>query len=128
MRSSLKRCLSKPDFLLDFYGIFMASSPEAREKFKDTDLKRQTEVLAETLWVMALAAESAPDSPTWRDLPRLAEKHDRAHLDIRPGLYDLWLDSLIDAVRRHDPVFSAEIEKVWRETLAAGIEYMRSRH
>ena len=128
LRASLKRCLAKPDFLLDFYGIFMASSPEVREKFKDTDLKRQTEVLAETLWVVALAAESAPGSPAWRDLPRLAEKHSRGHLDIRPGLYDQWLDCLVDAGRRHDPLFSREVEKAWRETLAVGIEYMRSRY
>ncbi len=128
MRSSLKRCLSKPDFLLDFYGLFMASSPEAREKFKDTDLKRQTEVLAETLWVMALAAESAPGSPAWGELPRLAAKHSRSQLDIQPHLYDRWLDSLIEAGWRHDPLFSSEIERAWRETLAPGIEYMRSRY
>jgi hypothetical protein len=77
---------------------------------------------------MALAAESAPGSPAWRDLPRLAEEHSRGKRDIRPGLYDQWLDSLIDAARRHDPVFSPEIEKAWRETLLPGIEYMRSRY
>ena len=74
-RASLKRCLAKPEFLLDFYGIFMASSDEVREKFKNTDLKRQTEVLADSLWVMANAAASAKDGVAWVSLPRLAEKH-----------------------------------------------------
>ena len=128
LRASLKRCLAKPDFLLDFYGIFMASSAEVRDKFKDTDIKRQTLVLTESLWAMALAAESAAGSPAWGDLPHLAEMHSRAHLDIRPGLYDQWLDCLIDAAGRHDPLFSAEIETAWRQTLAVGIEYMRSRY
>jgi hemoglobin-like flavoprotein len=128
MRASLKRCLAKPDFLLDFYGFFMAASPEAREKFRGTDLKRQTEVLSETLWVMALAADSEPGSPTWRDMPRLAEKHSRAGLNIGPVLYDQWLDSLVEAVRRHDPLYAPELEQAWRDALAPGIDYMRSRY
>ncbi len=125
-RASLKRCLAKPEFLLDFYGIFMASSEEVREKFKNTDLKRQTQILADSLWVMATVAASAKDSPAWVTLRRLAEKHDRAHLDIRPELYDVWLDALVEAVRRHDPLFTTETESDWRETLAVGIEYLRT--
>ena len=127
-RASLKRCLAKPEFLLDFYGIFMASSDEVREKFKNTDLKRQTEVLADSLWVMANVAASAKGGAAWDSLPRLAEKHDRAHLDIRPELYDVWLNALVETARRHDPLFSAQIESDWRETLAVGIDYLRTRH
>jgi hemoglobin-like flavoprotein len=127
-RASLKRCLAKPEFLLDFYGIFMASSDEVRQKFQNTDLKRQTEILADSLWVMANVAASAKDSAAWDSLPRLAEKHDRAHLDIRPELYDVWLNALVETARRHDPLFTAKIESDWRETLAVGIDYLRTRH
>jgi hypothetical protein len=31
-------------------------------------------------------------------------------------------------VSRHDPEYSREIETAWRETLAVGIEYLRSRY
>ena len=86
--ASLKRCLAKPDFLLNFYGIFMGSSEEVREKFKGTDFERQTRVLAESLWVMAVAAQAPKESPAWGDLPRLAAMHGRYNLDIRPALYD----------------------------------------
>jgi hemoglobin-like flavoprotein len=127
-RASLQRCLSKPDFLLDFYGLFMDSSDEVRAKFKDTDLKRQTEVLANSLWVMAIVAESAHGSPAWAGLPQLAEKHDRSHLDIRPELYDRWLDCLLSAARRHDALFNDAVEGDWRRTLSVGIEYMRKRY
>ena len=127
-RASLKRCLAAPDFLLDFYGLFMASSDEVREKFKDTDFTRQTRVLADSLWVMSVAAQGQAGSPAWGDLPRLARKHSRAHLDIRPGLYDQWLECLLEAARKHDPEFSPELETAWRETLAVGIEYLRSRY
>jgi hypothetical protein len=126
--ASFKRCLTRPDFLLNFYGVFMASSDEVREKFKDTDFKRQTRVLAESLWAMVVVAQGEQGSPAWGDLPRLAARHSRQDLDIRPGLYDGWLDSLLEAARRHDPQFSPEIEDAWRKTLAPGIEYMRSRY
>jgi hemoglobin-like flavoprotein len=126
--ASLKRCLAKPDFLLDFYGIFMASSVEVREKFAKTDFKRQTRVLADSLWVMAVAAQAPKKSPAWGDLPRLATMHNRENLDIRPELYDGWLDCLLQAARNHDPQFSPQVEEAWRSTLAVGIEYLRSKY
>jgi hypothetical protein len=127
-RASLKRCLEHPDFLLDFYGAFMDSSEEVRTKFARTDFKRQTGVLADSLWAMAVAAQGGPGSPARGDLPRLAEKHSREQLDVRPGLYDLWLDCLVATAGRHDPRFSPEVEEAWRSTLAVGIEILRSRY
>ncbi len=127
-RASLKRCLTAPDFLLDFYGLFMGSSDEVRVKFEKTDFKRQTRVLADSLWAMAVAAQGKAGSPAWGDLPRLAELHSRSRLDIRPELYDKWLECLLDAARRHDPSFTPEVETAWRETLAVGIALMRSRY
>jgi hemoglobin-like flavoprotein len=127
-RASLKRCLERPDFLLDFYGTFMNSSEEIRTKFSGTDFKRQTQVLADSLWAMAVAAQGSAGSPAQGNLPRLAEKHNRHNLDIRPGLYDEWLDCLVDTARRHDPSFSPAIEEAWRKTLAVGIEILRSRY
>ena len=62
------------------------------------------------------------------DLPRLAELHSRSQLDIRPELYDQWLDCLVEAAGRHDPSFSPGVERAWRETLAVGIALMRSRY
>jgi len=127
-RASLKRCLAAPDFLLDFYGLFMASSNEVRKKFKHTDFKRQTRVLADSLWAMAVAAQGRTGSPAWGDLPRLAELHSHSQLNVRPELYDHWLDCLVEAASRHDPQFSKETEAAWRETLAVGIALMRSRY
>jgi hemoglobin-like flavoprotein len=126
--ASLKRCLAQPEFLLNFYAIFMDSSKEIRQKFAHTDFKRQTRVLAESLWVISVAAQGPRTSPAWGDLPQIAARHSRNDLDIRPGLYDNWLDCLVEAARKHDVEFSPEIEDAWRKTLAAGIEYMRSKY
>jgi hypothetical protein len=126
--ASLKRCLAQPEFLLDFYAFFMDSSEEVRQKFAHTDFKRQTRVLAESFWVISVAAQGPRTSPAWGDLPRLALRHSRKELDIHPGLYDGWLDCLVEAARKHDGEFSSEIENAWRTTLAVGIEYMRSKY
>jgi hypothetical protein len=126
--ASLKRCLASPEFLLDFYAFFMDSSDEVRAKFAKTDFKVQTRVLADSFWAMSVAAQGPRTSAAWGDLPRLAARHGRSDLDIRPGLYDTWLDCLIQAVRKHDVHFSGEVEAAWRTTLAPGIEYMRAKY
>jgi hemoglobin-like flavoprotein len=128
-RASLKRCLAAPHFLGSFYDDFVASSEEVQEKFRKTDLDRQAKMLADSLYTLAVAAQAKPGTnPAWAEMPRLAARHSRADLDIKPHLYDHWLNCLLDAVRRHDPECSAEVEEAWRKTLSAGIEYMRSRY
>lgn len=126
--ASLKRCLAVAGFLDRFYDAFLDSSDEVRAKFRDTDFRRQTQVLADSLYVLAVAAQGREGSPARGDLPRLAARHSRADLDIRPELYDTWLACLIDTARRHDAGFTPEVEAAWRATLMAGIEYMRARY
>jgi len=126
--ASLKRCLATQDFLHRFYDRFTESSEEVREKFKKTEFPRQTRVLADSLYALAVAVQGASEGPGWRELDRLAERHDRRNLDIRPELYDTWLECLISTARDFDPEMSADVESAWRQTLAVGIERMRSRH
>lgn len=127
-RASLKRCLADQEFLREFYELFMASSPEVREKFKDTEFPRQTRVLADSLYLMAVASESKEDAIAWKELDRLAEHHSRTGLDVRPDLYASWLECLVKAARKSDPEFSSQIEAAWRTSLAPGIEHLRSRY
>jgi hemoglobin-like flavoprotein len=127
-RASLKRCLAAPGFLEAFYERFVASSEEVREKFKNTDLKRQTRMLEDSLYVLAIAPQGEENSPARGSLPRIAARHSRQDLDIRPGLYDLWLACLLETAGRYDPEFTPEIETAWRSTLGWGIEYMRGRY
>lgn len=126
--ASLKRCLAAPGFLPDFYRRFMGSSEEVRRKFEGTDFERQNRVMAESLWVMATAAQGPAGSPARTGLPELAEKHSRRALDVRPEMYDAWLACLVEAASLHDPEFSAETDAAWRRTLGVGIEVMRSRY
>ena len=126
--ASFNRCRAAAGFLEDFYRRFIASSEEIRAKFAGTNMKRQVQMLEDSLYVVAVAIQGEEGSLARGDLPRIAARHSRKDLDIRPGLYDLWLECLIEAVRTHDPQFSGEVEAAWRETLAVGIDYMRARY
>lgn len=124
-RASLHRCLAQPGFMKDFYDRFIGASDEIRDKFRNTDFERQNRVVADSLFLMATAAQSAPEAIAWREMKHLARRH--KELGIVPWMYDSWLDCLLEAMRAHDPQTSPEIEAAWRETLQPGIEFMRSR-
>jgi hemoglobin-like flavoprotein len=126
--ASLKRCLAVPVFMDDFYGRFVGSSAEVREKFKNTDMKRQAQMVADSLYVVANAVQSEEGSLAWRELPRIAARHSRAERDVPPALYDVWISCLLDTVRAHDPQFGPEVERAWREVLNFGADYMRQRY
>ena len=127
-RSSFYRCLDGSHFMKRFYDRFVGSSEEVREAFRHTDMDRQYKMLADSLYVLATAMAGGPESPARDALAGIAARHGSQGLGIRPALYDLWLSALLETVAEHDPEYSPEVERVWRETLGAGIEYMRSHH
>ena len=126
--ASLGRCRATAGFLDAFYQRFVASSDEVRAKFAKTDMMRQVRVMEDTLFVVANAVQGEEGSPARSDLPRIAERHSRRDLDIRPELYDLFLECLIVTVRTHDPKFTPEVEAAWREVMGFSIDYMRKRY
>ena len=97
--ASFNRCRAAAGFLEDFYRRFIASSEEIRAKFAGTNMNRQVQMLEDSLYVVAVAIQGEEGSLARGDLPRIAARHSRKDLDIRPGLYDLWLECLIEAVR-----------------------------
>jgi hemoglobin-like flavoprotein len=126
--ASFNRCRAAAGFLEAFYERFVGSSEEIRAKFAGTDMKRQVRMLEDSLFVVAVAVQGEEGSLARSELPRIAARHSRKDLDIRPALYDLWLECLIETVRTHDPQFSPEVEAAWRGTLAFGVDYMRARY
>ena len=126
--ASLKRCLATPAFLESFYERFVGSSEEVREKFRNTDMKHQARVLEDSLYVVANAVLGEENSLARGALPAVAERHSRRDLDIPPGLFDLWIECLVETARAHDPQFAPAVEVAWRETLTFGADNMRQRY
>jgi hemoglobin-like flavoprotein len=126
--ASMKRCLAAPGFLDTFYERFIGSSDEVREKFRGVDMKRQVRMLEDSLYVVAVAVQGEVGSLARNDLPRIAERHSSRDLGIRPELYDLWAQRLIETASAHDPLWADDVAAAWRDTLAFGVEYMRQRY
>lgn len=127
--ASLNRCLAQqPAFTRLFYERFIGSSEEVREKFRDTDMPRQLRMLEDSLFVVAVAVQGEDGSMARGDLPRIAARHSRHDLAIRPELYDLWAECLVATARECDPGFREEIERSWRAVLGFGVRYMRERY
>jgi hemoglobin-like flavoprotein len=122
---SIERCSARPDFLRRFYTLFLASSDTVAKKFERTDLRKQARLLKTSLYILMMASD---DSERAAHLERLARRHSRAELDIKPELYDLWLERLLQAVGEYDPKFDAQTETAWRRVLQPGIEFMKSRY
>jgi hemoglobin-like flavoprotein len=123
---SFTRCNHQDGFFKRFYEIFVNSSDEVKEKFKNTDMEEQVKMLSNSFYAAKLATS---DSPVIKEnLKKLAALHGHKDRDIRPELYDLWLDCLIQAVREYDPDFTHEIGSAWREKMLPGIQYMKSHY
>ena len=107
-RDSLDRCRQRDDFLDLFYERFMDSSEEVREKFARTDFALQKQRLLKALTLAADVIDG--DARAMRHLHERAESHGRHGLDIKAGLYDFWLESLMTTASECDPNFNEEIE------------------
>jgi hemoglobin-like flavoprotein len=122
---SLERCAGRR-FLDRFYQLFVSSSAEVAAKFANTDFNVQNRAVKVSFYMIVSSIEQKPEGNV--HLERIAARHSRKGLDIRPALYDQWLDCLIQAVREHDPMFDAETETAWRRVMKRGIDVMKSRY
>ncbi|AMR65824.1 MULTISPECIES: globin [Pseudomonadaceae] len=119
---SYGRCCASPTFFDDFYRSFLDSSPQIRAKFAETDMPAQKLLLRQGILNLVMYARGMSDSK----LRALGESHSRGRLDIRPELYDLWLDALLLTVSGHDKQFNESIRNAWREVLNKGISVIKA--
>ncbi len=112
-------------FFEAFYRLFISRSPQAAEKFKDTNMRRQQEMLHTSIDHMIYFST---DRRATENLVRVVAVHSRAGIDIEPGLYDGWLDALLEAVRLIDPDYDDDIDLAWRVVLAPGVTYMKRKY
>ena len=113
------------DFFAAFYRLFISHSPQAAEKFKNTDMRRQQEMLHTSIDHMIYFSM---DRRATENLVRVAAVHSRAGVDIDPALYEDWLDALLEAVKLFDADYNNEIDLAWRVVLAPGITYMKRKY
>jgi hemoglobin-like flavoprotein len=118
--ASYHRCEAAGGFFDSFYEILFAKSSEIPPKFADTEMARQKQdAMASVLMALRLATG---DRVARGYVEEIAESHNRHGHNIRPELYDLWLDALCEAVQRHDPQYIPALEAQWRQAMRPAIE------
>lgn len=124
--ASYKRIFDSPDkkdlFFRRFYEVFLFGSEEVQEKFKNTDMKTQVNVLKRSFGWMCMFCSTLRGNDFMKET---ANAHSKAFLDISPRLYDLWLDAIIQTLSEQDDQFNSNTRIAWRVTLAPGIEFMK---
>ncbi|WP_447594034.1 globin domain-containing protein [Aquipseudomonas campi] len=119
---SYGRCCASADFFDDFYRSFLDSSPQVRAKFVDTNMTAQKQLLRQGILNLVMHARGMPDTK----LRALGESHSRARMDIRPELYDLWLEALLGTIGKHDQECVPTTLQAWREVLVKGISVIKA--
>lgn len=112
-------------FFEAFYDNFIASSAEVRKRFEHTNMHRQKGMLKKSFYnlVVFYATNHVDDY-----LNKITQNHSKKHLDIRPELYDLWLEVLMQTLKQYDPQYTKNIELAWRLVLSTGITYMKFKY
>ncbi len=118
--ASYYRCRRDQGFIDTFYDRFLAKSPAIAAKFAKTDFKIQKLMLRQALLEMLCFDRGL--AGTDEEIARLGQRH--KELEIQPEMYVMWLDALCEAVREHDPEYTAELEQSWRQAMLKSIDAM----
>jgi hemoglobin-like flavoprotein len=122
---SLGRILTNnPDFLADFYEVFLDSSPEIAEYFRNTDLDKQKQALSNGLSMIIMFDNEDPIAIDV--LSHIRKTHARGAMNIRPELYKFWEDSLMKVIKANDNRYGAELEKEWRRIIHQAVDFISS--
>ena len=105
-----------------FYGVFFARSEEICKKFVDVDMAVQVGVLQKSMFHIISFYVAKTDNEYLRSI---AQTHSRSQYDIKPEYYDIWLESLIETVRKIDPEYENDVELAWRLAMTPGIQFMK---
>jgi hemoglobin-like flavoprotein len=120
LTASFYRCRRDGNFIDTFYELFLSKSPEIAQKFAQTDFKVQKLMLRQSLLEMICFARGM--SGTREEIERLGHSH--RELKIKPDMYSMWLDALCDAIQKHDPEYTPELEQLWRQAMLKSINEM----
>jgi len=112
-------------FVDSFLARLVASSEEIQAFFVHSsgDALRSGILLA-----LVHLASYYPHFEPDETLEEIAHAHNRYARAVKPHLYDLFLDHLIDTVADYDPEYEVHVGDSWRRVLAPGLEYIKAKY
>jgi hemoglobin-like flavoprotein len=122
LTASYYRCRRDDRFIDTFYDLFLSKSPAIAAKFANTDFRVQKLMLRQSLLEMLCFDRGIRG--THEEIERLGRRH--KELAVTPAMYSMWLDALCEAIKKHDPECTPELERHWREAMLKPINSMIS--
>ena len=107
------------EFFDSFYQKFL-QNPNIADLFTGVDMAGQIQMLRRSLF--QLVTFYVTGEPT-AELERIAGVHSK--LKIQPGMFDDWLQALVDTVIEIDTEANETTQLAWAWALSPGITYMR---
>jgi hemoglobin-like flavoprotein len=126
VKQSYGRAILNPQFFGRFYDIFLASHPSIKPMFQNTDMAKQKQLLKTGVAMMLTHLEGKAAGTMTMD--RIAQSHSKKNMNIHPGLYQYWIDSLVAAAKECDPKWTPDIERSWQKVLRAGVDYITEKY
>ncbi len=102
----------------------MEASEEIRKKFEHVDMEAQAKILDHAI-VMSFLFVGQNHQSAITCLNDVRESHNRHNLNIAPGLYDAWLECLVETVGICDPHANKELLANWRTVMSVAINHIR---
>lgn len=120
--ASYHRCRHTEASFDTLYELFLGKSPEIASMFVRTDFVLQKLMMKQSL--LEMLNHYCGVEAVRPEIERLGKLHHQ--IAVRPEHYDLWLDSLCEAVAKHDPEYEVEQGERWRAAMRPGIALMLS--
>lgn len=124
VHASLNRCLANEIFIDIFYDFLMESDDDIRQMFANTNFDKQKKLLRKAL--LAAMTFAAGGGVAQDRLESVRISHNRAHMNVRPEHYPLWVDSIVKAVVVCDLQGAPGLEAEWRAVLQPTIDFITS--
>jgi hemoglobin-like flavoprotein len=124
IKRSYGRALSNKNLMDDFYDKLIGRHPEIANKFAGIDLKKQQEVLKQSLSMAILFPQD--NLIATHAMNRVRGSHSRDKLNVNPALYQHWLDAFMSVMSESDPEFTPLLEEHWRAVLSHVLDHIKS--
>ncbi|PJA79180.1 MAG: hypothetical protein CO149_02175, partial [Nitrospirae bacterium CG_4_9_14_3_um_filter_51_5] len=121
-QTKLWESVPNPKFLDRFYDIFLGSHPRIKPMFSPTQMAQQKQLLK--TGVAMLISHVEGKAAGTMTLDRIGKSHSKKKLNIQPGLYQYWINSLVTATKECDTKWTPDIERSWHTVLRAGVDYI----
>ena len=127
IQASYGRCLRNKDFITGFYQRLQGCDPTVETMFAHTDWPQQQKALRRG--ILAALTFAGGSNIVQGMMDQMAEVHSRrGRAPVPPDYYTYWRDSLLDAVREHDPKLTPQLEDTWRKALNVTCQYFIDRY